>query len=254
MKLTLWFVVSMLFVIPAKASDLSVGWELWYPYQYHNKNLELVGLDIESFNAIMTEANLSYDMAEIPWKTHLHFIKTGKMDLAMGASWSKERETYAYFSSAYRKETVKLIVKKGNTKKVKLVTLADIAGSQFMIGVESGYYYGEEYEKLSKLAAFRANISEVVDLEENVSLLLKGHLDGFLVDPDTMQSFIQKYQMQGEFEEHSLEIYSADIFLMLSKKSIDVDVLQKINQAIKTLSDNGKLQNIHSRWHNSKLN
>ena len=34
---------------------------------------------------------------------------------------------------------------------------------------------------------------------------MKGHLDGFLVDPNTMQSFVKKYHMEGEFEQHSLE-------------------------------------------------
>jgi polar amino acid transport system substrate-binding protein len=44
---------TMMSVVHVKANDLSVGWELWYPYQYHNKNQQLVGLDIDSFNAIM---------------------------------------------------------------------------------------------------------------------------------------------------------------------------------------------------------
>ncbi|MGY8788938.1 MAG: transporter substrate-binding domain-containing protein, partial [Pseudomonadales bacterium] len=88
------FVIILLFVAPVKAKQLSVGWELWYPYQYHNKDRQLVGLDIDSFNAIMAEAKLSFTTAEIPWKTHLHFLKTGKTDLAMGASWSKNREKF----------------------------------------------------------------------------------------------------------------------------------------------------------------
>jgi polar amino acid transport system substrate-binding protein len=91
----------MLFAPPVKPKDLSVGWELWYPYQYYNKSRQLVGLDIDSFNAIMVEAKLNFTTAEIPWKTHLHFIRTGKMDLAMGASWSKNREEFAYFSAPY---------------------------------------------------------------------------------------------------------------------------------------------------------
>ena len=235
-----------------KAEDLSVGWELWYPYQYHNENRQLVGLDIDSFNAIMAEAKLSFTTAEIPWKTHLHFIKTGKMDVAMGASWSKDREEYAYFSDPYRKETVKLFVKKGNAKNIQLHSLSDLVGSKYKIGVESGYYYGTDYEELIKTTDFQTNISEVIDLEENVTLLIKGQLDGFLVDPNTMQSFVKKYQMQGEFEAHSLEIYSTNIFIMLSKKSSDIGTLNKINMAITTLTDNGELKRISGSWQTSQ--
>jgi polar amino acid transport system substrate-binding protein len=238
----------MLLVAHTNAKDLSVGWELWYPYQYHNDSRQLVGLDIDSFNAIMAEANLSFTTAEIPWKTHLHFLKTGKMDLAMGASWSKERDKFAYFSYPYREETVKLFVKKGRAKNILLRTLSDLVGSQYMLGVESGYYYGKDYEKLMKTAGFYANISEVIDLEQNVTLLMKGYLDGFLVDPNTMKSFVKKYQMENEFEQHPLDIYSADIFIMLSKKSSDVETLHKINNAILTLTNNGDLKKISRSW------
>jgi polar amino acid transport system substrate-binding protein len=242
----------MLFTAHVKGEDLSVGWELWYPYQYHNNNRQLVGLDIDTFNAIMAEAKLSFTTAEIPWKTHLHFIHTGKMDIAMGASWSKDREKYAYFSQPYRKETVKLFVKKGNAKNIQLQTLSDLENSPYIVGVESGYYYGEDYQELIKNSAFQANISEVIDLEQNVTLLMKGHLDGFLVDPNTMQSFVKKYQMEKEFEQHSLDIYSADIFIMLSKKSSNLETLSKINKAITTLKNNGELIKINSSWKTSR--
>ena len=249
MKLLILFLLSiMLLTASVKAKDLSAGWELWYPYQYHNKDRQLVGLDIDSFKAIMAEAKLSFTAAEIPWKTHLHFLKTGKMDVAMGASWSKEREGYAYFSLPYRKETVKLFVKKGNAKNIRLQTLSDLVGSKYIVGVESGYYYGEDYDKLIKTAGFQANISEVIDLEQNVTLLMKGHLDGFLVDPNTMQSFVKKYHMQDEFEQHSMEIYSADIYIMLSKKTINIDIVDKINKAISTLTNSGELSRISSTW------
>jgi polar amino acid transport system substrate-binding protein len=210
---------------------------LWYPYQYHNEKQQLVGLDIDRDTT-----------AEIPLNTHLHFIKKGKMDVAMGASWSRDREEYAYFSLPYRKETVKLFVKKGNAKNIQLKTLSDLIGSKYILGVESGYYYGEDYEKLTSVAEFHANISEVIDLEQNVTLLMKGHLDGFLVDPNTMRSFVKKYKMENEFEQHTLEIYSADIFIMLSKQSSDVATLDKINKAITTFTENGELKRISGNW------
>jgi polar amino acid transport system substrate-binding protein len=248
------FITVLLYMGQANSKELSVGWELWYPYQYYNKERQLVGLDIESFNAIMAEANLAYTTAEIPWKTHLHYLKTGKMDMAMGASLSSEREKYAYFTQPYRHETVRLFVKKGLSSSIKLDSLSDLIGSKYILGVESGYYYGELYQELIKTSAFRTNISEVIDLEQNVTLVLQGHLDGFLVDPNTMQSFVEKYQLEDKFEAHPLEIYSADIFIMLSKKTTDKALLQRVDNAITTLRDNGKLKQINARWktsHNS---
>lgn len=240
--------IACLLSFSIKAEQLSAGWELWYPYQYHNKKSELVGLDIDAFNAIMKRANLSFSIAEIPWKTHLHFIKTGKVDLAMGASKTAERAEYAYFSEPYRQETVKLFVKKGSSSSINMQTLKDLIDSDYILGVESGYYYGEDYAELIQQHGFKENIIEAIDLEQNVSLFLKGHLDGLLVDPYTMYAFIKKYQLFDQFEEHPMQIYSDDIVIMVSKKSADKSIVDRINTAIKQLKTEGFFISLKSQW------
>ncbi|WP_448565227.1 substrate-binding periplasmic protein [Thalassotalea ganghwensis] len=236
--------------LSAKEKELAVGWELWYPYQYRNQNQELVGLDLDIFNAIVKHANLTVNYTELPWKRHLQYIKTGEMDVAMGASYTKEREEYAYFSLPYRVETVNLFVRKGNSENIKLEKLSDLLATDYMIGVEGGYYYGKAYQELIKRGAFRSHITEVLDLEQNIDLLMRGHLDGILVDPFTMQAFVKKYKMFDEFEKHSLEIYADDIQIMISKKSKFENLLPKINQAITELKSSGKLKQIIDNWDN----
>ncbi len=239
---------SFVFAASESSNILSVGWELWYPYQYHNNNQQLVGLDFDIFNAIIEEAKLEVTYTELPWKRHLQYIKTGEMDMAMGASYTDERAAYAWFSKPYRVESVKLYVRKGHSSKIELSTLDDIMTSNYMIGVEGGYYYGKRYDELIKLAEFQSHISEVLDLEQNVYMLLKGHIDGFLVDPVTMSAFVEKYKLQGEFEVHSMPVYQDDIYIMLSKKSTNELLLTKINQAIETLKNNGTLDKISKHW------
>lgn len=234
------------------AKELHVGWELWYPYQYRNSQQELLGLDFEIFNAILAKAGYSSQYTELPWKRHLHYIKTGEMDVAMGASLSEERQRYADFTQPYRKETIKLYVRKGKANTMQIAKLADISNSNFMIGIESGYYYGDEYKELMKTTEFQEHILEVVDIEENVTLLLKGHIDGFLVDPATIKAFSSKYQMNGEFEQHSLSIYQSDIHIMLSNKSVTPEVVEKIDNAIGELKKSGELESIINKW--SRLN
>ncbi|GHE82825.1 substrate-binding periplasmic protein [Thalassotalea profundi] len=232
--------------------ELAVGWELWYPYQYRNEQQKLVGLDLDIFNAIVEKLNLSVNYTELPWKRHLNYIKTGEMDIAMGASYTKERRDYALYSIPYRLETVKLFVKKNNNtnKKIELNHLKDLAESDYMIGVEGGYYYGEEYQQLIKTTEFRAHITEVIDLEQNIELLMKGHIDGVLVDPFTMQAFIKKYKMYNEFEQHSLNIYADNIHIMVSKKSQHRNLIPQINKAIRSLKADGTLDKILTEWNN----
>ncbi len=235
----------------ADHGDLVAGWELWYPYQYHNKQSQLVGLDIDSFNAIAKHANVKIHYIETPWKRHLQMIKSGQVDIAFGASYSKERAEYAYFTRPYRFEKVNLFVKKGTKDNIKLAQLSDLKNSAYMIGVEGGYFYGDEYQKLIKEPDFYDNINEVVDIEQNVTMLLKGHIDGFLVDPLTMRAFIQKYKMEDEFEQHELTVYQDTIHIMLSKKSGTLELLNALNQAIHELSATGELDKIISNWRES---
>jgi polar amino acid transport system substrate-binding protein len=232
--------------VPSKG--YAVGWELWYPYQYHNKEQELVGLDFDIFNAIIKEAGLEAVFTELPWKRHLQYIKTGKMDMAMGSSHTPEREETAYFSLPYRVEKVNLFVRKGTVNKIKLKTLGDLSNSEYMIGVEGGYFYGEEYQQLITKKVFQSHINDVIDLEQNVALLLKGHIDGFLVDPVTMKSFTEKYSLHNEFEIHPLKIYQDNIHIMISRKSCKIETLDRINQAIRKLKANGIIQEIINRW------
>jgi len=243
-------ILFIILVIPLKAftKTLSVGWELWYPYQYHNKKQELVGLDFDIFNAIIDELKLNVNYTELPWKRHLNYIKTGEMDIAMGSSLTTRRKEFSYFTKPYRKESVKLFVKKGMAEKIHLPSLADLSASDYIIGVEGGYFYGKNYQELMRTEDFQAHISEVVDIEENVTMLLEGHLDGFLVDPITLKAFTDKYSMQGEFEAHDVEIYQAGIHIMLSKKSCSKDLLVDFNHAIESLTKTGKLAEIIAKW------
>lgn len=241
-------IFSLCLILPVQSQNFSVGWELWYPYQFHNNKGELTGVDIEVFNLIAKQAELSVTYVEMPWQRHLMYIENGMLDIAFGASYTKERGQTAYFSLPYRKESVNLFVKQGTAQSIKLTKLSDLIDSQYLIGVENGYYYGEEYEKLKVLPEFMSQINAVLDIEQNVKMLLKGHIDGFLADPITMQSFVEKYKFQGEFETHSLPIYQSDIFIMLSKKTCSIDDLAKINTAITSLKKEGKLADIIQHW------
>jgi polar amino acid transport system substrate-binding protein len=237
------------FSIVTHGKPLSSGWELWYPYQYRNAEQELVGLDFDIFNAVIQQAKLDVNYTEeLPWKRHINYIKSGVVDLAMGASMTDERRKFAYFSLPYRFETVNLFVRKGMAKKMPLHSLSDIIDSSYLIGVEGGYFYGKQYQELINQRAFQAHISEVLDLERNVTLLLKGHIDGFFVDPVTLNAFVKKYNMQDEFELHPLPVYSAKIHIMLSKKTHAPGVIRQLNQAIVTLQENGTLDSIIQHW------
>ncbi len=223
---------------------MNVGWEVWYPYQYQGKNNQLMGVDISIMNAVAKQMSVELLYEELPWKRHLKYIKTGVFDIAMGSSKTKEREAYAYFTQPYRLEEIKLFVLKEKAQTMQFKTLTDVINSQYIIGVERGYFYGEEYKKLSARVDFKNHFNEVTDLSQNVKMLLKGSIDGLLADPIAMNTYSKLFNLQGKFTQLPLYIYQTEIHFMLSKSSMSKDLLQRFNQAITTLKKSGEIDKI----------
>jgi len=239
------FIVFLSFQVIAKQlAPITVGWEIWYPYQYQDNNNQLKGLDVLILNAIAekTSANLAY--IELPWKRHLRYLKTGEVNIAMGSSKNKEREEYAYFTDPYRIEEVRLFVLKGKEKEIQLKAITDVIDSNYILGIERGYFYGDEFKYLRTHPKFKSHFNEVTDLSQNVKMLLKGHIDGLLADPIAMNTYIEMFYLQGKFCQHSLYIYQADIYFMLSKSSMSLEDVTQFNHAISALKKSGKIKKI----------
>jgi len=239
------FIVLLSFQVIAKQlAPISVGWEIWYPYQYQDSNNQLKGLDVLILNAIAEQTSANLDYIKLPWKRHLMYLQKGEVNIAMGSSRSREREEYAYFTDAYRVEEVRLFVIKGKENEIELNTLTDVIGSNYIVGIERGYFYGDEFKTLSEHPTFKSHFNEVTDLSQNIQMLLKGHIDGLLADPVAMNTYIEMFNLQGKFSQHSLYIYQADIYFMLSKNSMSLEDVTQFNHAIAALKKSGKIKKI----------
>jgi polar amino acid transport system substrate-binding protein len=231
-------------ITAAQLKPINVGWEVWYPYQYQGKSKQLMGVDISIMNAIAEQMSVELVYEELPWKRHLKYIKTGQFDVAMGSSKTEERQAYSYFTQPYRIEEIKLFVLKEKAQTIKLKNLADVINSQYILGVERGYFYGDEYASLSSRAAFKNHFNEVTDLSQNVKMLLKGNIDGLLADPVAMKTYSEFFNLQGKFTQLSLHIYQTEIHLMLSKASMTQADLTRFDKAITVLKNSGEIEKI----------
>ena len=91
------------------------GWYPWDPYQYREYRRGvpvLTGFDVEIERAIGRILGIEIILADMPWEDHLAALAAGKADIAAGATYSAERDRYAYFSKPYRSETDALTVRK----------------------------------------------------------------------------------------------------------------------------------------------
>ena len=108
------------------------------------------GLDMEILDAVVSAAGCTWENTkiEIPWPRHLLLIKAGQLDLATGASWTKERAKYAHFTKPYRNEQAAIFVNKSDFMKYEHLSLKELADTDLTIGAVIGEFYGNDIESL----------------------------------------------------------------------------------------------------------
>lgn len=234
---------------------LKAGWEHWPPYQYINDENELAGLDIELLKAIAKEAGCTVQLYEIPWKRHLLQIKSGQIDIALGASYEKSRAEYAHFSIPLRPERMSLFVLKNKAKQYHIKNLTEISEAKFSLGTTLGYYYGEEYKNLMNKAAFKSQVQELHTDKLNYAKLFHERIDGFIADPISTTHQVSNLKNTRPLS-ILFDVHNDDVHLMLSKKSIDISIVEKINRAMKALQKSGRYKKIVDSYlkANSKSN
>lgn len=233
--------------------ELKTGWEPWPPFQYLDDSGMLTGLDVDLLKAVAERMNCRLLFVQIRWKAHLDRLKNGSLDLGASASRTDERAEFAYFSEPYRQEVVKLFVRKGDAGKYSFKTIESIAASAFILGATEGYYYGADFERLMKTDSFRERVELVEDNINNFHKLDAGRIDGFLMDSVAAVMLHRQLGYSQAIEVHPLEIYSSDIFIIFSKKSVTPVLVQRFNQCLSELQQNGVYGSIVSRYQNQKF-
>jgi polar amino acid transport system substrate-binding protein len=216
------------------------------PYQYLNANGKLVGLDIELIQTIFSEMGYALEYKKVPWKRLLPAIKRGKISLAAGASKSVDRMAYAYFSNAYRTESVVLFIRKGEKYAIK--EISDIIAKNLMIGVISGFYYGQTFEKLMDNEDFRKHVQMTSKDTININKALNKRIYGFLCDKYAGIACINQAGHFNNFEIHPAAINSSDIHLMFSKKTCQPNVVKLFNETLIKLKKRGVINQIIHKY------
>lgn len=234
--------------LSSHSQSLSLGWEDWKPYQFESDDGTLTGLDIDMVNAVFEHHGKTLTFNQLPWQRHLDNVKSGIIDLAASASKTSDREQYAYFSDPYRTESAALFIRKADQEKYQFKSLADIIGTNFTLAVTRGYYYGEEFSELMKNDAFQQRIQEVNDNQLAQRQLVRGRVDGFLEDPIAASVELEEEGVADQVI-NILPIYSDDIYVMFSKKTMTEGDVKAFNQSLAAMRESGIYDEILGKYY-----
>ena len=230
--------------------QLSSTWEPWEPYQFLGETGQVTGLDNDLVSAIAKSAGCSVSFLKRPWKRSLVEVAAGDSDIAPGASFSKERAQYAYFTDAYRSETMSLFVLNENLTKYSFTNIDELMASDASIGVVRGYHYGERFKSARENTSKAVTIQESGSDEKNLKKLLKGRIDFAIVDPYSGVHLLKQLGVADKVVIHPVTINSDDIYIMLSKKSVSKETVKKLNEGLKSIRTSGEYQKIINNYLN----
>ncbi len=220
-------------------SELVGGLYSWAPYQFI-KPMEsgnvITGMDIGVASAIANIVGARIKLQEVAWKQHQIDLEDGKRDIAFGATYTKERAKFAYFSLPYRFEDNSLFTTKNSDKKLKFNDskefLFEVRNKDYRLGVTEGYVYANEsINNFIKDPKNHDIIFFSPDDLGNIDALLKGKIDGFLADRIAGAALIIDKNLGNNIDEQRLNI-KIPVHMMFSKKTISIETVEKFNNAI----------------------
>ncbi|MCP5162863.1 MAG: amino acid ABC transporter substrate-binding protein [Hahellaceae bacterium] len=229
---------------PSCPKPLTAGWDIWPPYQFRDELGRLTGLDIDIINSIAASIGCEVRFVDMPWKRQVEEIKSGRLDLAAGASLTEERQHFAYYSQAYRQESMAVFVLKDRRPLYPYSKLEDLIGQPFRLGVTLGYYYGENFERLVARYDFSNQLESVPNDQLNYYKLLRSRIDGLLADPFTVASQLKQLQLNPMLAQSLFQLYSNDVHIIFSKASVHTQLVSEFNHGLQTIQGNGLYSSI----------
>lgn len=231
-----------------KNCQLVLGFDAWEPYQYVDVGHRVAGLDIELVEAVAEGMGCQLNFQQGTWVEMLMALKEGEVDMLLGASKTKAREEFAFFSDAYRMEEFSLYIRKGDKVRTGYQTLSDFIQNGSRIGIVSDYVYGPEVSELLDNPQTSNHFVNAIMGELNVARLLDGDIDGYLEDSFVGATLIRRKALSSYIVAHGITIQTGDAYVMFSKKSVTQEQLNAFNKQLAKIKKDKTYQQILDKY------
>lgn len=204
------------------------------PYEYTDENGDIIGIDAEIAAAIAEELGLKLEIKDMEFDSLIPAVKAGSIDIAFaGMTVNDERKESVDFSDTYAKGVQVIIVPEDS----KIASPDDLEGKK--IGVQAGttgdIYCTDDFGQ--------ENVKQFNNGALAVTALTQGQVDCVIIDNEPAKNFVKSNKGLKILEtSYADEDYAAAV----SKENNEL--LKKVNEAMKTLKDNGKIDEIISKY------
>lgn len=216
---------------------LDVGMVDWRPYQYFLDSGGAAGIQIELLEEIAKNAECQLNYIYSKPTDSIAQIKTGKIDMIISATKTKNRDEFAYFSVPYRNEMLVLYSTAKYAESCNKKSLVEMIGSGFRLGLQTGSVYGELAIEIQSNAELNKKIKYFKHIIPSQEFMQENNLDGVFGDPFSI-SFQAKLNDNFKHLHWCRKTMSTSpVSLMFSKKTVSKATVDKFNKAIETVKE-----------------
>ena len=235
-------------VEPDEPCKITLGWDPWEPYHFSGIGGRVQGLDIDIVSAIAERVDCDIEFLQGSWAGLLRMIRTGELDLLLGATRTDEREEFAWFSDPYREESFALYVRTAEADQWSDQSLQELLQADFRLGVTQGYIYGSEVTDLQENPEYADKFIEAAVGELNFTHLMDHRIDGFLEDPFVFASIDRRRSWDVDMESLPVDLGTGDVHMMFSRESVDESLVQRFDEALAALRADSEYEEIMARY------
>ena len=228
---------------PTENEGLIVGFDNTFaPMGFLSSEGEVVGFDVDIAKEVGLLINEEFIFQNVDWDLKETELNAGNIDLIWnGYSITEERKNQVLFSDPYLGNTQIIITLIDSTVDSK----ADLAGE--VIAVQ---------RNTSALDAVNKEVDFVEALDSGKAVQLETNNDCFMeleagrADAIVVDEVLARYYMKqkGENLYKVLEDSFGNEEYAIGLRKSDTDLCKKINDALETLKNNGKFDEIKAKW------
>jgi polar amino acid transport system substrate-binding protein len=203
------------------------------PYEYYEGD-KIVGIDAEIAAAVAEKLGLTLEIQDVEFDSIITGVQANKYDLGCaGMTVTEDRLQNVNFSTPYAKGIQVIIVKEGSP----ITDVNTLTEGNYSVGVQQGttgdIYISEEVEKVER---FNKGADAVL-------ALTNGQVDAVVIDNEPAKAFVAANAGLKILEAP----YADEDYAMCFNKENTV-LMNKVNEALKALTDDGTIAKIVEKY------
>ena len=209
------------------------------PMGFRNEENEIVGYDIDLAKVVAEKLGMEVKFQPISWASKEQELNSGNIDCIWnGFAYNEERAETMTLTDSYIKGENYFILKSGSTLKSQ----EELKGLK--IGVQSGSIQAQDLEK----SEFGKQV-EIIQYGDNLTAFMDLETEG--IDALFCSNIIGNYLITSknkDYETVSSENITVSKGSVIAFKQGNTELKDEIQNALKKLDEEGKLEEISNKW------